>query len=92
MDTCDNKTYDQSEEKFSRLEKLLNISLNVFEIILLPGNNDNSKDKNEYFASSQIYSGHKSIGVLSLCILNYTQPMVSGDIDTFTNTSCTSRT
>ena len=69
MDICDNKTFHQSEEKFSRLE-LLNISLNVFKVSLLPGYDDNSKDKNEHFASSQIYSVHKSTKVLSLCILN----------------------
>ena len=64
---------DQSEEKFSRLEELLNISLNVFEITLLPEYDDNFKDKNEHFISSQIDSGHKSTGVLSLCILNDTR-------------------
>ena len=37
MDICDNKAFEQSEEKFSKLEELLNISLNVFEITLLPG-------------------------------------------------------
>ena len=82
MDICDNKPFDQSEEKFSRLEELLNVSLNIFEITLLPGYNDNSKDENEHFVSSQIYSGHKPTSVLSLCILNDTQPMVSGDSDT----------
>ena len=36
MDICVNKPFKQSEEKFSRLEELLNISLNVFEVTLLP--------------------------------------------------------
>ena len=82
MDIHNNKPFDQSEEKFSRLEELLNISLNVFEITLLPGYDNNSNDKNEYFASSQIYSGHKSTSVLSLCILNDTQPMIPEDSGT----------
>ena len=72
MVICDNKPFEQSEEKFSRLEELLKVSLNVFEITLLPGYGDNSKDKNEHFASPQIYSGHKSTSLLSLCILNHT--------------------
>ena len=37
MDICDNKPLEQSEEKFSRLEELLKVSLNVFEVTLLPG-------------------------------------------------------
>ena len=72
MDICDNKPFEQSEERFSRLEELLKVSLNVFEITLLPEYDDNSKDKNERFASSQIYSHHKSTSLLSLCILNHT--------------------
>ena len=71
MDICDNKPFNQSEEKFARLEELLKVSLNVFEVTLLPGYDDNSKDRNEHFASSQIYSGHKSTSLLSLCILNH---------------------
>ena len=54
MDICDDKAFDQSEEKFARLEKLLKVSLNVFEITLLPRCDDNSKDKNEHFMSSQV--------------------------------------
>ena len=80
MDICDNKAFDQSEEKFSRLEELLNLSLNVFEVTLLPKYDDNSKDRNEYFASFQNYSSHKSTSLLSLCILNDTQPMVPENI------------
>ena len=82
MDICDNKPFDQSEEMFSRLEELLNISLNIFEVTLLPGYDDNSKDKDEHFTSSQIYSGHKSTSLLFLCILNDTQPMVPRDSNT----------
>ena len=70
MDIYDNKPFDQNEEKFSRLEELLNVSLNVFEVTLYPGYDDNSKDRNEHFASSQIYSHHKSASLLSLCIMN----------------------
>ena len=70
MDIYDNKPFDQNEEKFSRLEELLNVSLNVFEVTLYPGYDDNSKDRNEHFASSQIYSHHKSTSLLSLCIMN----------------------
>ena len=73
VDIRDNKSFDQSEEKFSRLEELLKVSLNVFKVTLLPGYDDNSKDKNEHFPSSQIYSCHKSTSVLSLFILNDTR-------------------
>ena len=82
MDICDNKPFDQSEEMFSRLEELLNISLNIFEVTLLPGYDDNSKDKDEHFTSSQIYSGHMSTSLLSLSILNDMRPMVPKDSDT----------
>ena len=44
MDICDNKAFDQSEEIFARLEELLKDFLNVFEITLLPGYDDKSKD------------------------------------------------
>ena len=87
MDICNNKPFEQSEERFMRLEELLNVSLNIFEITLLPGYNDNSKDKNEHFVSCQIYSEHKSTSLLSLCILNDTRNTNSSP-----NTSCTSRT
>ena len=53
MDICDNKPFDQSEEKFARLEELLKVSLNVFEITLLPGYDDNSKDKYNLFSGIQ---------------------------------------
>ena len=73
MDICDYKPFHLSEEKFTRLEELLKVLLNVFEITLLPGYDDNSKDRNEHFTSSQIYSGHKSTSLLSLCILNHSR-------------------
>ena len=81
MDICDNHPFDQTEEKISRLEELLNVPIIVFEVSLLPEYDDNSKDKNGYFASSQIYSHHKSTNLLSLCILNDTRFMVSRDSD-----------
>ena len=65
MDICDNKAFDQSEKKFSRLEELLKVSLNVFEVTLLPGYDNNSENRNEHFAGSQIYSCHKFTSVLS---------------------------
>ena len=83
MDIWDNKSFEQSEEKYSRLEELLKVSLNVFKLTLNPGYDDKNKDKYDLFTSSQIYSHHKSTSVLSLCILNDMRPMVSGDIDTF---------
>ena len=52
MGICDNKVFDQSEEKFARLAKLLKVSLNVFEITLLPGYDDYSKDKFILFTCS----------------------------------------
>ena len=82
MDICDNKPFDQSKEKLSKLEELLTVSLNIFEVTLLPGYDDNSKDKDEHFTSSQIYSGHKSTSLLSLSILNDMRPMVPKDSDT----------
>ena len=45
MDIRDSKPFEQSEEIFSRLEELLKVSLNVFEVTLLSGYDDNSKDK-----------------------------------------------
>ena len=88
MDICVNKPFKQSEEKFSRLEELLNISLNVFEVTLLLVYDDNSKDRNEHFTSSQIYSHHKFTSVLSFCILTYTRDMTHHSI----RISCVSRT
>ena len=82
MNIHHNKPFDQNEEKFSRLEELLNVSINVFEVTLLPGYDDNSKDGNKHFTCSQIYSGYKSTSLLSLCILNDMRPMVAGNSDT----------
>ena len=80
MDICDNKPFDQSEEKFTRLEELLKVSLNVFEITLLPGYDDNSKDKYDLFTSSQIYKPKRKGGSVSLCIVNDTRMDVRGEV------------
>ena len=80
LEELDNKPFDQSEEKFSRLEELLNVSFNIFEVTLLPEYDNNSKVRYKQFASSQIYSGHKSTNLLSLCILNHAR-----DTNTFPN-------
>ena len=72
MGICDNKAFDQSEENFARLEELLKVSLNVFEVTLLPGYDDNSEDKYELFTCYQIYKPNGSGGSVSLCIVNNT--------------------
>ena len=73
MDIRDNKPFEQSEEKFAKLESLLKVSINVFEVTLLPGYDDNSKDKYDQFVCSQIYRGRKEDEALSLCVLNDTR-------------------
>ena len=55
MNICDNKSFDQSEEKFARLAKMLIVSLTVFNITLLLLYDDNFKDKYYLFTSSQVY-------------------------------------
>ena len=70
MDICDNKPFEQNEEKFAQLESLLKVSINVFEVTLLPEYDDNSKDKYDQFVCSQIYCGQKGNEAISLCILN----------------------
>ena len=72
MDICDNKTFDQSEEYFARLEELLKVSLSVFEFTLLPGCDDNFKDEYDLFTSSQVYKPKVNGAALSLCIVNGT--------------------
>ena len=54
MHICDNKPFDQSEEEFSRLEELLNVTLNVFEVTLLPGYDDKNKNSYEMFSCTQV--------------------------------------
>ena len=64
MGICDNKSFDASEENFARLEELLKVSLNVFEITLLSGYDDNSEDKYELFTCYQVY---KPKGRVDVC-------------------------
>ena len=70
MDICDNKAFDQNDWKFAMLEELLKVSLNVFEITLLTGYDDNSEDKYDLFRSSQVYMPKVNGAALSLCIAN----------------------
>ena len=52
---------------------MLKVSLNVFEITLLSGYDDNSKDKYDLFTSTQIYKPNSSGGSVPLCIVNDTR-------------------
>ena len=73
MGICDNKSFEQSEENFARLEELLKVSLNVFEVTLLPGYDDNSEDKHDLFTCYQVYKAKRKGGCVSLCIVNDTR-------------------
>ena len=73
MGICDNKSFEQSEEKFAALEGLLKVSLNVFEATLLPGYDDNSEDKYDLFTCYQVYKAKRKGGCVSLCIVNDTR-------------------
>ena len=53
--------------------QLLKVSLNIFEITLLPGCDDNSEDKNELFMSSKVYKPNGKRVSVSLCIVKDTQ-------------------
>ena len=64
MGIRDNTPFDASEEKFARLEALLKVSLNVFELTVLPGYDDNSKDKYDLFTCYQVY---KPKGRVDVC-------------------------
>ena len=55
MNIRDNAPFNASEENFARLEELLKVSLNVFEVTLLPGYDDNSEDKYDLFTCYQVY-------------------------------------
>ena len=72
MDSCDNKVFGQSEEKFARLDELLKVSFNVFEITLLPLFEYNSEDGYDLFTSSQICKPNGKRKNVSLCIVNET--------------------
>ena len=88
-DICDNKAFDQNEDKFARLEELLKVSLNIFEVTLLSGYDDNFKDKFDLFTSSQVYKPIVNVAALSLCIVNDIRG--EGEITKFPSISCTSR-
>ena len=71
MGIRDNTPFDASEEKFAALKALLKVSLNVFEVTLLPGYIDKSKEQFDLFTCDVVYKGkEKSRSPLSLCILN----------------------
>ena len=73
MGIRDNTPFNASEENFARLEELLKVSLNVFEVTLLPGYDDNSEDKYDLFTCYQVYKPQRKGGSVSLCILNDTR-------------------
>ena len=73
MNIRDNAPFNASEENFARLEELLKVSLNVFEVTLLPGYDDNSEDKYDLFTCYQVYKPQRKGGSVSLCILNDTR-------------------
>ena len=62
--------FDASEEKFATLEALLKVTLNVFEVTLLPGYNNKSEDQFDLFTCNIVYKGEGTKHPLSLCILN----------------------
>ena len=71
MGIRDNTPFDASEEKFAALEAMLKVSLNVFEVTLLHGYTDKSKEQFDLFTCDVVYKGkEKSRSPLSLCILN----------------------
>ena len=90
MDICDNKAFEQSEEKFARLKELLKVSFNVFEITLLPGYADNCKDEYELFTCYQGYKSEVNGTTLSFYIVNDTRG--EGEITKIPSTSYTSKT
>ena len=73
MDICGNKPFEVSTDNFAKLESLLNVSINVFEVTLLPGYDDKSKDKYEHFKCYQFYHGRNQDNAISLCLLNDTR-------------------
>ena len=70
MGIRDNAPFDVSEEKFAALEALLKVSLNVFEVTLLPGYVDKGKEQFDLFTCDVVYKGRGTKLPLSLCILN----------------------
>ena len=70
MGIRDNAPFYASEEKFAALEALLKVSLNVFEVTLLPGYSDKVKEQFDLFTCEQLYGDKGTKLPLSLCILN----------------------
>ena len=71
MDIRDNAPFNHSEEKFAALEALLQVTLNVFEVTLLPGYTDKTKEQFDLFTCDVVYKGKEKAKLpLSLCILN----------------------
>ena len=56
MNIRDNTPFDVNEEKFAALKALLKATLNVFEVILLPGYRDNAMEQFDLFTSEQVYT------------------------------------
>ena len=56
------------------LESLLEISINIYQVTLFPGYDDDNEDNSENFTCSQIYPSErlKSTTILDLCMLNET--------------------
>ena len=54
MGIRDNTPFDASEEKFAALEGL-KVSLNVFEVTLLPGHTDKTKEQFDLFTYDVVY-------------------------------------
>ena len=57
MNIRDNAPFNASEENFARLEELLKVSLNVFEVTLLPGYTDETKEQFDLFTCDVVYKG-----------------------------------
>ena len=76
MGIRDNTPFDASEEKFAALAALLKVSFNVFEVTLLPGYTDKTKEQFDLFTCDVVYkSKEKACPPLSLCILNDSVPL-----------------
>ena len=70
MGICKNRAFVQSEEKFAALEELLKVSLNVFEVTLLPGYDDNSEDKYDLFTCYQVSRSHSCLDTMTTPRIN----------------------
>ena len=73
MDIQGNKPFEVSTDNFAKLESLLNVSINVYEVTLLSGYDDKSKDMYDHFTCSKIYHGRNQDSSVPLCLLNDTR-------------------